>query len=171
MPKKAPDNIPEYSRRLRLLLETRKTNFQELSKLLYVSANYLSLIACGKRKLSPEIAKRIAEIFPGIRPQWLLCLDDYMTEEDRTKEVLDLHRTIEDLTEELIQCHGYSIAVFRTATETYFHITSPTGKDKVIPAIQYNNLIKSINDYLEGQLLLGFRDIQDSAREYSGGVF
>lgn len=171
MPKKAPDNIPEYSKRLRKLIKTKNTNFQELSKLLYVSANYLSLIACGKRKMSPEMAKRIAEVLPGIRPQWLLCLDDYMTEDDRTKEVLDFHRTLEDITEELIQAHGYDIAVFRSETETFYHITNQYGIDKVLPAIQYHNLIKSINDFVEGQLLLGFHRIKDGAREYSGGVF
>lgn len=172
MPKKAPDNIPEYSKRLRKLLETRKTNFQELSQLLFISPNYLSLIACGKRKLTPDMAKRIADVFPGIRPQWLLCLDDYMTEDDRTREVLDFHRTFEDITEELIKSHGYCIAVFRDSNnETFYQLTGPTGDKKIIPALQYLHLITSVNDFLEGQLLLGFHRIKDGAREYSGGVF
>lgn len=169
--KKPPDNIPEYANRFRKLLNQKKLTFKELAALLYVNPNYLSMIACGKRKMTADMARRIATVLPDVRPQWLLCLDDYMTEADRTKETLEFHRTLEDLTEELILAHGYELSVIHSGDNNVYILQSPDGKQKRIPELQYNHLITCINDYIEGQLLLGFHEIHDVAKQYRGGVF
>lgn len=46
------------------------------------SANHVSMIERGKRSLTREKAVKIAELFPPVRVEWLMCIDDFKTPAD-----------------------------------------------------------------------------------------
>ena len=166
------DSIPVPARRLRELLKVYNITQRELAERIHVDTRYISMIACGTRGLSMDMASRIAECFPGTRRQWLLGLDEYQTEDARTVGVIRFHLNYADVTMELIKSHGYMISRYVDSQHrTFFEITAPTGESKTIPALQYDNLVSRINDYVEGELLLGFHKIKDGAKEYTGRCF
>ena len=172
MTKKTPDSIPVPSKRLRELLKDNHMTQRELAERIYVDARYISMIVCGVRGLSIDMASRIAGCFPGTRVQWLLGLDDFKTEDIRTERVIHFHRAYENVTVELIKTHGYLVSRYEDSQKaTFFSLTTPLGETKSIPALQFFNLISRINDYVEGELLLGFHQIKDGAKEYSGRCF
>ena len=172
MKKNNSESIPVSAKRLRELLKDYGISQRELAERIHVDARYISMIACGTRGLSIDMASRIAGCFPETRVQWLLGLDEFKTEALRTAGVIQFHNDYEAITTELIIAHGYKVSRFDDSqNKTFFTITTPMGESKTIPALQYTNLIWRINDYVEGQLLLGFHKTKDEAKEYTGRCF
>lgn len=78
---------PECGRRLKELLILKGVTQLDLAEKLSYKPQHISNIVCGKRSLTLDIAHRIkSEIFPAVRVEWLLCIDDFMTEEDKEYE-------------------------------------------------------------------------------------
>lgn len=167
MKKNNLESLPEPAKRLCNLLKSHNMKQKDLAKKIHVDARYVSLLCCGDRGLSMDMAKRIAEQFPGTRPQWLLGLDDYQTEEEHALSVNQFHNTVESLTDDLIRSHGYELIRSRQDNQDLVTIVSPSGERKTVLALQFLRLIDSINDHIEGQLLLGFHKLTCD-KQYSG---
>lgn len=75
---------PECGRRLKELLVKNGMTQIELSKRLSCEAQHISNIVRGKRSLTLDTAQRITGvIFPQVRVEWLLHIDDFMTQEEK----------------------------------------------------------------------------------------
>lgn len=75
--------------RLKSYLREKNLKQSELADILgYGSGErYISLIVNGKRSLTQEKAEIIAKKIPPVRAEWLMCRDDYKTEEDRNAAI------------------------------------------------------------------------------------
>lgn len=82
MPRKKIEINPECGLRLKRLLRERGIKQIELAKKLNYEPQHVSSIITGKRRLTPETAYQIANMF-RVRAEWLLCQDDYRTQEDK----------------------------------------------------------------------------------------
>ena len=134
----------------------------------------------GRRSISEKTAHKVIKKFPNIRLQWLLGYDDYETEDDLIN-ANSWHRFDRiELTEQLIRAHGYEIGEYTdpqilTDEETgkeyhrvFTTITAPSGAIKHIETADYLKLLGSINNVLEGLLLLEFKPFPKSAGESVG---
>lgn len=66
----------------------RKTQ-QELAGIMDISPIVLNAKLNGKRTLTEKDARAIAAYFPGSRFEYIMCYDNYITWEERTKAILD----------------------------------------------------------------------------------
>lgn len=82
MPRKKVEINPECGLRLKWLLRESGIKQIELAKKLNYEPQHVSSIITGKKRLTPETAYKIANMFQ-IRAEWLLCQDDYRTQEDK----------------------------------------------------------------------------------------
>lgn len=55
---------------------------KELAEHLHCSANNIAMVCNGHRRLTTDRAREICEWLPGLRTDYLLCRDEYMTEGD-----------------------------------------------------------------------------------------
>ena len=109
MARRPPKSIPIPAKRLRKLLEDNSLTQKELAKRLYIDARYVSMLACGRRGMSKEMASHIVACFPGTRAPWLLGLDDYMTDADLYLSVFEKTIRKTDLVDDLITELGYKV--------------------------------------------------------------
>lgn len=58
---------------------------QTLADEIPLTAQYFSAMINGSRPFQVSVAKRIAEIFPPVRYQWIMGFDDFKTEDDFIK--------------------------------------------------------------------------------------
>lgn len=73
----------EIGRRLKSYLKEKHITQNKLAEILeYSDERYISLIVNGKRSLTHKKADIIAKEYPPVRVEWLMCKDDYKTEED-----------------------------------------------------------------------------------------
>ena len=73
---------PECGSRLWRLLQENGIKQIELAEKLNYDPRHVSSIITGKRRLTPETAYQIANMF-RVRAKWLLCQDDYRTQEEK----------------------------------------------------------------------------------------
>ena len=146
------------------LIQDAGTTREQLAEQIGVTPDYLSMIVRGKRNLTVTKAQAIASFF-HVRTSWLLCFDDFKFEDERTHSIIQFHQSQEDLTDELIRSHGYS--VMRSEDRSTVTVKSPAGQEKTVSSLQFLRLIDSINDHIEGQMLLGFHKLSKDF-EYSG---
>lgn len=89
MARKKEEINPICGRNLKALLSDNKMTQKELAKILNYTEQHLSLITKGERRLTPEAARNIIEIFPGVRYEWLMGYDEYRTDDDRISAKMD----------------------------------------------------------------------------------
>ena len=154
----------------------------EFAEALGVTDNYVSMIERGVRPLSDDLAVKIKELYPKVRIDYLLCLDGYETEAERISGVFERDLSHYALVENLIRIHGYEIdeEVFpnpytdeygRRYHRTTYKLTDPSGKSiRYISPEEYTKIIQGVNDYLDGQLLLLFRNPATESIKYYRGV-
>lgn len=82
MPRKKVEINPECGLRLRMLLRENGIKQIDLAEKLNYEPQHVSSIITGKKRLTPEAAYQIADMF-RIRTEWLLCQDDYRTQEEK----------------------------------------------------------------------------------------
>ena len=168
MSRKRKNSIPEYGKRIESLLQDHNMMQKDLAAKINIDERYLSAIITGKRTLSKSNAEAIAKVFPGTRVAWLLEYDDYPTEDDRIRAIFQFHLDYEDMTEDLIRRHGYTIVHTKDEeNHSIVIITSPRGETKTVDTTLFIKLIDNINDYIEGQMLLGFHSFVCD-KEYYG---
>lgn len=84
MPRKPVEVNQECGQRLKLLLKERNITQKDLAARLGYEPQHISNIVRGNRRLNGDIADRITrEIFPDVRPEWLLCRDDFKTQAEK----------------------------------------------------------------------------------------
>lgn len=84
MSRKPVEINQECGLRLRLLLRERNITQKDLAARLGCEPQHISNIVLGKRRLTEDSVYRItSEVFPDVRPEWLLCRDDFKTEEEK----------------------------------------------------------------------------------------
>lgn len=84
MPRKPVEVNQECGPRLKLLLKERDITQKDLAARLGYEPQHISNIVRGNRRLTGDIADRITrEIFPDVRPEWLLCRDDFKTQAEK----------------------------------------------------------------------------------------
>ena len=84
MPRKPVEVNQECGPRLKLLLKERDITQKDLAARLGYEPQHISNIVRGNRRLTGDIADRITrEIFPDVRPEWLLCRDEFKTQAEK----------------------------------------------------------------------------------------
>lgn len=154
---------------------------------LHYTPEHLSLIINGKRSLTPELAEKIVSMFPHIRYQWLMGVDDIKTENERVDVMLTKEERSKQLIEELIKLHGYELTTFVNpdSDEERIRVKPPEGVFKTDNSIElmYHEsykrkaargssfdatILKDINDYIEMRLAFCFRKAENGAECYGG---
>ena len=88
MPRKKAEINPKSGKRVKQLLIGHKINGKKatqewLAEQLNISTVYLSDIVRGIKRLPPDLAYKIVELFPETQIEWLLGLDDIQTKEEK----------------------------------------------------------------------------------------
>ncbi len=84
MPRKPVEVNRECGQRLWLLLKERHITQKDLAARLGYEPQHISNIVRGKRRLTGDFADRLTrDIFPDVRPEWLLCRDNFKTQEEK----------------------------------------------------------------------------------------
>ena len=84
MPRKPVEVNQACGQRLKLLLKERNITQKDLAARLGYEPQHISNIVRGNRRLNGDIADRItSEIFPDVRPDWLLCRDNFKTQAEK----------------------------------------------------------------------------------------
>lgn len=156
-------------------IDTGKTQ-ADFAESIGIGEKHLGYIERGDRKLSRNIAHRIAELYSE-RESWLLCESEYRTiEEERaaksqleeehfTQSVKRLSQR-QSLMIDLICVHGYEIVEhtpepheIKTDEEgnkyfdMYYEIISPSGTKRIISSEGLHKFLLSLDYMIEGQLL------------------
>lgn len=180
MPRKKQEINPECGKRMKQLLKDAGRTQQELADASGYSQQYISNIASGKKHMTREFAEAFCECVPYInghglreklRAEYLLAQDDYQTIGMMESKAVDRRYTAYELVEKLIDVHGYKREDVLDEENSYsgavIRITPPSGKPRDLSPSEYMTLLKSTNDYLSGQLLLLFHQVENPAEEYS----
>lgn len=75
--------------RLRELISELKMTQSQFGELLGLGSRQISCMVNGARRLTEDNARRIAQMFPEVRYEWLMGYDDYKTEGEYKKSKLD----------------------------------------------------------------------------------
>jgi plasmid maintenance system antidote protein VapI len=97
MPRKRVEPNPLSGERIKKLLNGHKVDGKRatqewLAEELNITSVYLSDIVRGKKRLPPELAIKIAKLFPPTRIEWLLGEDDFQTEGMRFMDEMAMMR-------------------------------------------------------------------------------
>lgn len=159
MPK---NSNPECGRRLGGLIASSGMTREEFAKRLPCNPQHISNIVCGRRNLTLSMAQRIiSEIFPEIRLEWLLCIDNFKTlkeKEDHSKEIWEEHQKVELLhdkafrlfIDEIEDLCGYGLHSQGTdlLIGDYIAVSDSTGKKiGVIPQESFQKLQSEVENY------------------------
>lgn len=84
MPRKPVEVNRECGLRLKFLLKERNVTQKDLAARLGYEPQHISNIVRGNRRLTGDFADRLTrDIFPDVRPEWLLCRDNFKTEAEK----------------------------------------------------------------------------------------
>ena len=88
MSKKPTEKNPVRAERVKIIMKREKINQTKLAAMIPQTQQNISRILTGKQPLTEANAKRIIELFPGYRLQWLLGYDNVMTQTDRLRTLI-----------------------------------------------------------------------------------
>ena len=97
--------------RIKELLRDSGKQQQELADDLGYSVPYFSAILNGRRPFPVAAAKRISEVFPDVRWQWVLGLDNFKTNHAVIKAQIAGGDFAYSAIEDLVESFGFSLAV------------------------------------------------------------
>lgn len=136
-----------------------------------MNPKYLSLIIRGDRQLTDEQAKRTVEHFPYIHFAWLKGVSNIKTVEEYKRkwdqeygEAFARTHNKFNSTEALIKSFGYDIQSEQITQNDFEYKLIDIDSDAcvcVLNSKEYKNLLESIFDFVEGQLLLRFHRAQE----------
>lgn len=143
------------------------------------SPKQIGYIERGERMASPEYAALLAKVL-GVNMRYLTLEEDFKTDGERISAIVGKQYERRDLISSLIALHGY-IAEDVTSSQPIqkaedgreyqkpvLSITSPKGAVRFLSPKDFDDLLKTIDDYIEMQLLFRFRQLTDGAKEYWG---
>jgi len=106
--RKKSDIKDEQGKRLKAALQHAKMTQAELSEKCYISQQSISKIVNNKAPLTIENAHSFSQVL-GVRYQYLLSMDGFMTEADRHRTLIDLTVQIKNECFSLVSALGYTI--------------------------------------------------------------
>lgn len=156
------DYINTLGGRLNKVLEThpdpdtgKKMTQATLAEKIELSEKYISMIISGQRNgMSRKNIEKISALF-GVRKEYLLLIDNYMTEEEERRAMNSaVMQYLEplDLVEKLIISNGYKMNFEHP--ESGVVLLSPTEEMRLIPLGVYFDILKSVNNSLKEKLSL-----------------
>lgn len=169
MSKNRVNRNPECGRRLKELITSNGMTRDKFAERLPCSTGHISSIIYGKRSLTIDMAQRIkSEIFPDIRIEWLLCIDDFKTQEEKdahSKEMWEKSHKAALLYDEAFKCFidgiedlcGYGLHSQGTdiLIGDYIAVSDSTGeKIGAIPAESFDRLKREIENFASYSLNL-----------------
>lgn len=151
---------PKCGRRLKGLLIKNKVPQCDLAAKLGYEPQHISNIVRGKRRLTPEMAYPIADMF-HVRAEWLLGYDDFETQRDRevaSKQEWEKGQKVSEFYDKIFRCfiegledmRGYGISTGESdyLIGEYVAVTNAIG-DPVgaIPAESFQRLQTEVENY------------------------
>ena len=97
--------------RVKELLKAENMRQADLADLINFTPEHLNAILNGKRNLTADTAKAIAKIFVPVRHEWILCEDNFKTENEKIASIMQWKESPTELLEQLMQIHGYQRTV------------------------------------------------------------
>lgn len=160
MPRKKIEINPECGLRLKRLLRESGIKQIELAKKLNYEPQHVSSIITGKKRLTPETAYQVANMF-HVRAEWLLCQDDYRTQDDKksaSKKVWEVEQRTSAFLNNIFCCfiggledmRGYGLHAGGSdlLTGEYVTVTNAIGNPVgAIPAESFQRLRMEVEDY------------------------
>lgn len=175
MAKRKQEINPKSAERLKELCKRFNTTQTAISEAACTTQNTLSKIAQGKQAMSYRVASDIASAFPGVRVEWLMGNDDYMTDEEEgiclasTIAVESFTRT--KAVRSLLSLSGYEFGNTDSQSkaaemrEYYLH-GIPVKKDGVlvanIPAKKFLLIEQDIQELAELRIKSYLREVEES---------
>lgn len=126
--KQTDESVPLKSGlRLKAALKRFGIKQKTIAKQLNYQENSISMICRGDRNLSPANAEKICEVIPGLRVEYLLCMDDYMTENEYFEALKEIEAFNEgfnepDIVRLLLKKYGYTFDMDPTEEGTDCYI-------------------------------------------------
>lgn len=154
MGRKKEDFNPECGKRLKMWLNEIDMTQGELAEKINYTQQHISTIITGNKKLTVDFAKRVSGIavkhtrsvgeengipfwegIEKVRPEWLLCLDNCKTDNDRIIDYADkkelLHNSQWHILDNSLRNRGMKIIMRHFTEETPTAITSLSyGKEQ-----------------------------------------
>lgn len=160
MPRKKIDVNPECGNRLWKLLRENGIKQIQLAERLNYDPRHVSSIITGKRRLTPETAYKIANMF-GVRAEWLLCYDGYRTQEEKeaaSKQAWEEGQRISTFYDRIFRCfiegledmrgYGLNTGEADSLIGEYVSITNAIGEPiGAIPAESFQRLRTEVESY------------------------
>lgn len=160
MPRKKVEINPECGLRLRRILRENGIKQIELAKKLDYEPQHVSSIITGKKRLTPETAYQLANMF-YVRPEWLLCQDDYRTQEEKeaaAKQAWEEGQKVSAFYDKIFRCfiegledmRGYGLRTGESdqLIGEYVAVTNAIGEPVgAIPAEAFQRLRTEIENY------------------------
>lgn len=193
MAKIDPEINKKRGERVKELLNKNDKTQVWLAQKLFLKPEHLNMMLNGKRNLGEDKIQTIASLFPDVQIDWLLGISEYRTENQRINSIIGKKYDRRDLICSLIALHGYQTTVEKqngpschlqyppgisdndllerahnTQPEPVIAVKSPSGTTRYMEGREYENLLKSIDDYIEMQLSFLCRRLTDGSKEYWG---
>lgn len=160
MPRKRIEINPESGLRLKRLLRENGIKQVELAKKLNYEPQHVSSIITGKKRLTPETAYQLANMF-RVRSEWLLCKDDYRTQEEKeaaAKQAWERGKRVAASYDKIFQCfiegledmRGYGLHTEESDSllGEYVAVTNAIGEPVgAIPAESFRRLRTEVENY------------------------
>lgn len=153
------DNKSVTKDRIKALLQERGMNQQSLADEIPLTAQYFSAMINGHRNFQVDVAKRIAEILPPVRYQWIMGEDDFKTERDliehSEKNTDKVYLAIENLVD------GLGFGLYAENLEESIPVNKIPSECTLFLYNDYENI--SVGEYTQADIMNLFEEIADFA--------
>lgn len=103
--------------RVKELIKAHNMTQEELAYKIGYTPTHLSAVLNGRRSLTVEAAQSISELFPATRYQWIMCFDDFKTDNEKAiKKISDINSEWQSRLSAvriLAYLSGYDIELFK----------------------------------------------------------
>ena len=152
---------PICGERLRLLLAQNGVKQKTLAEKLSYTPQHVSLIIRGKRGLTLDAARKIINLFPSTRIEWLLGQDEYISNDaiseaaiKRGEEVLARLEKSENIlysyVSDILQGIGYSVPAHLSDSASIIQVNDHSGRIVgYIPQAAFSSCCEEIRDISE----------------------
>lgn len=125
----AVENENKYDKtpgsRVKFFRKAKGMDQKTLAKEILCSENLISMIECGRRGLTRENAKALEGVL-GVRAEFLLCFDDFPTDDDRWEHDLKESAKEGEMWEIFLRViarkAGYSLKIKKLSKEEFFRL-------------------------------------------------
>ena len=142
----------EAGKRVKIVRERAKLTRTELAKRCFVSQSLISSVESGARRLTDSLARSIGEVC-GVRLQYLLCIDEYPTEDERKRQMQTEVEALlkkRDFAEEWFDSFIGAIAEqldYAFSTDEGYSFTRSDGREVEIPEASYKAMREEFFDF------------------------